>query len=123
MIFKFRRTFTVSATPHIRDKTDIPTVMYSVVAALMPAMAGAIYFFGYRAMMLIILAVATCVAAEGIIQNSEFRIQNSEKPLTIRDGSAIVTGILLAFNLPAGVSWWIPVAGSVFAVVVGKMIS
>lgn len=109
------RTFTVSATPHLRDKTDIPTVMYSVVAALMPAIVGAVYFFGYRALMLILLAVVTCVAAEGIIQKL------SGKPLTIRDGSAIVTGILLAFNLPAGVSWWIPVAGSVFAIVVGKM--
>ena len=109
------RTFTVSATPHLRDKTDIPTVMYSVVAALMPAMAGAIYFFGYKAMILILLAVASSVSAEGIIQKL------SGKPLTIRDGSAIVTGILLAFNLPAGVSWWIPVAGSVFAIVVGKM--
>ena len=109
------RTFTVSATPHLRDKTDIPTVMYSVVAALMPAIVGAVYFFGYRAMTLIILAVATCVTAEGIIQKL------SGKPLTIRDGSALITGILLAFNLPADVSWWIPVAGSVFAVVVGKM--
>lgn len=109
------RLFTVSATPHLRDETDIPTIMYSVVAALTPAMIGAIYFFGYRALMLILLAVVTCVITEGIIQKI------SGKPLTIRDGSAIVTGILLAFNLPTGVSWWIPVVGSIFSIAVGKM--
>lgn len=109
------RLFTVSATPHLRDKTNIPTIMYSVVLALVPAMAGAVYFFGYTALVLTALAVVTCVATEGIIQRL------SGKSLTIRDGSAIITGILLAFNLPVGVSWWIPVVGSFFAIAVGKI--
>ncbi len=109
------RLFTVSVTPHLRDKTTIPTVMYSVVLALLPALVGAVYFFGYQAFILVVLGVVTCVATEGIIQKL------SGKPLTIRDGSAIVTGILLAFNLPAGVPWWIPVVGSFFAIAVGKM--
>ncbi len=89
--------------------------MYSVVGAMIPAMIGAVYFFGLNAVILIALCVVTCVATEGVIQRL------SGRPLTIKDGSAIVTGILLAFNLPAGVSWWIPVAGSVFAIAVGKM--
>jgi len=109
------RIFTVSATPHLRDRTDIPTIMYSVVAALSPAIIGSVYLFGIRALMLIILAVAACVATEGVIQKL------SGKSLTMWDGSAIVTGILLAFNLPGGVSWWIQVIGSVFAIAVGKM--
>ena len=106
---------TVSAAPHVRDTTCISTIMYSVIGALVPALIGAVYFFGFRAFILIVLAVIICVVTEGIIQRL------AGKPLTIRDGSAIVTGILLAFNLPAGVSWWIPVAGGIFAVAVGKM--
>ncbi|MFC1693756.1 RnfABCDGE type electron transport complex subunit D [Candidatus Latescibacterota bacterium] len=109
------RLFTVSATPHVRDKTNIPIIMYSVVLALLPALAGAVYFFGYRALFLVILTVATCIATEGIIQKL------AGKPLTMFDGSAIVTGILLAFNLPGGVPWWIPVVGGFFAIAVGKI--
>jgi len=109
------RMFTVSATPHLRDKTTIPVIMYSVIGALLPALIGAVYFFGYRALMLTAIAVAACVLTEGIIQKL------SRRPLTILDGSAIVTGILLAFNLPGGVSWWIPVVGAVFAIAVGKL--
>ncbi|MDP2984893.1 MAG: RnfABCDGE type electron transport complex subunit D [Candidatus Latescibacter sp.] len=109
------RMFDVSATPHLRDRTDIPQIMYSVVAALMPALFGAVYFFGVRALWIISLSVLTCVAAEGIIQKL------LGKPPTIRNGSAIVTGILLAFNLPSGISWWIPVLGGVFAIGVAKM--
>ena len=109
------RMFTVSGAPHLRDKTTIPVIMYSVVAALIPALIGAVYFFGFRSLWITALAVISCVATEGIIERL------TGKPLTIRDGSAIVTGILLAFNLSAGVPWWIPVIGSVFAIAVGKM--
>jgi electron transport complex protein RnfD len=90
--------------------------MWSVVAALIPALAGAVYFFGYAALWIVGLTVAACVISEGLIQKL------SGKPLTILDGSAVVTGILLAFNLPGGVPWWIPVAGGIFAIVVGKLI-
>lgn len=109
------RMFKLSSSPHIRDKTDIPIIMYSVVGALLPALGGAVYFFGLQAAKLILLAVVTCIATEGIIGKL------SGKSLSIWDGSAIVTGILLAFNLPAGVSWWIPVVGGFFAIAVGKM--
>jgi len=109
------RTFTVSATPHLRDNTNIPTIMYSVVAALLPALAGAVYFFGVQALMLTLLAVIACMVTEAAIQKM------SGQSLTVLDGSAIVTGILLAFNLPGGVSWWIPVIGGIFAIAVGKM--
>ena len=109
------RLFTASATPHLRDRTNIPTIMYSVIAALMPAMAGAVYFFGVRALFLTALAIVTCVITEGLIEKL------SGKPLTIWDGSAILTGLLLAFNLPGGTAWWIPVIGGVFAIAVAKM--
>ena len=102
------RLFKVSATPHLRDATNIPMIMYSVVAALLPALIGAIYFFGLPALWIILLTVVSCVVAEGLVEKL------SGKPLTILDGSAIVTGILLAFNLSPGVSWWIPVVGGFF---------
>ena len=84
------RLFKVSGSPHLRDKTNIPIVMYSVIAALIPAFAGSVYFFGIQALWITLLAVITCVATEGIIGKL------TGKPLTILDGSAIVTGILLA---------------------------
>ena len=110
------RIFTVSSTPHIHDRTDVPTIMYSVVGALAPAMIGAVYFLGVRAVWIIGLSVAACLAAEAAV------CRMRGKPSSILDGSAIVTGILLAFNLPVGVSWWIPVIGGVFAVAIGKMV-
>jgi electron transport complex protein RnfD len=88
--------------------------MYSVAAALMPALAGSVYFFGVRALWITALTVITCLLTESLIQKL------SGKPLTIRDGSALVTGILLAFNLPPGIAWWIPVLGGIFAIAVGK---
>lgn len=109
------RLFKVSSSPHIHDKTDVPVIMYSVVVSLIPALAGAVYFFGLKALLIIVLSVVTCMTTEGIIEIL------SKKTLTIRDGSTVITGILLAFNLPGGIPWWIPVIGSVFAIAVGKM--
>ena len=109
------RMFNVSSSPHIRDVTDIKTIMYSVVIALMPALLGAVYFFGIAALWVVAVCVVSCLATEAIIE----RLMG--KPLTITDGSAIVTGILLAFNLPSNIPWWISVVGSAFAIGVGKM--
>ncbi|MFC1541511.1 RnfABCDGE type electron transport complex subunit D [Candidatus Latescibacterota bacterium] len=109
------KMFKLSVSPHIRDNTDVQKIMHSVILALLPAAAGAVYFFGLRALWIIVLSVVSCIATEGLIGKM------LGKPLTIFDGSAIVTGILLAFNLPVGVPWWIPVAGCVFAIAVGKM--
>jgi electron transport complex protein RnfD len=88
--------------------------MFSVAAALVPALAGAIYFFGVRALWITALTVITCLLTEAIMQRL------AGKPLNSRDGSALVTGILLAFNLPPGIAWWIPVLGGVFAITIGK---
>jgi Na+-translocating ferredoxin:NAD+ oxidoreductase subunit D len=109
------RMFTLSSSPHVRDDTDIRKIMYSVIGAMVPALIGAVYFFGVDALIVIALSVVACVATEAIIERL------AGKPLTIHDGSAVVTGILLAFNLPSGVPWWIPIAGSIFAIAIGKM--
>jgi len=105
----------VSSSPHLRDKDSVPRIMYMVVISLIPALVGSVYFFGFAALWLTVLAVISAVGTEWIIEKL------SRKPSTIYDGSAIVTGILLAFNLPAGVPWWIPVVGSIFAIGIGKM--
>jgi len=107
--------FFVSSSPHITDKDSIPKIMYGVVISLIPAALGSIYFFGIQAGWIILLAVLSAVGTEAGIQKL------MKKPVTVADGSAIVTGILLAFNVPAEVPWWIPVIGSAFAIAIGKI--
>lgn len=106
----------VSASPHIRDDVSVPRIMYSVIIALLPAVIGSYYFFGLRALWLILIAVVTAVVTEALLQKLMGR------PITVYDGSAIVTGVLLAFNLPGGVPLWMPIVGSVFAIAVGKSV-
>lgn len=106
----------VSSSPHIREDVSVPKVMYGVVIALVPALIGSVYFYGMRALFLTALACVAGLATEAVIQRAR------RVPVTIRDGSALVTGILLAFNLPPGVPWWIPVVGSVFAIAIGKQV-
>jgi electron transport complex protein RnfD len=105
----------ITPSPHIRDGMDIKRVMYAVVVALIPAAAGSVYFFGVRALVIIVLASAAAIAAEAACQKL------MRRKVTIADGSALVTGILLAFNVPPGVPYWLPVVGSVFAIAVAKI--
>ena len=104
----------VSAAPHIRSEETTQKIMFGVVISLMPAVLGSVYFFGLRALWLTILSIITAVGTEWVIQ----KLRKVE--VTVSDGSAIVTGILLAFNIPAGVPWWIPMVGSFFAMSIGK---
>jgi len=108
------RIYNVSASPHLHDSTNVKNVMWNVVLALMPALIVGIYFFGFRALALTIYSILAAVITEAII------LFLRKKPIVINDGSAIVTGILVAFNIHAGVPWWIPVVGSVFAIAIGK---
>ena len=111
-----RPRFLVSASPHIRQDVSVPRVMYGVVIALIPALVGSVYFYGRRARFRTLIACVTCRATESVIQCMR------NVPVTIADGSALVTGILLAFNLPPGVPWWMPVVGSIFAIAIGKQV-
>jgi electron transport complex protein RnfD len=89
-------------------------IMWSVVAALVPAVAASGYFFGIRAYMHIGLAVATAVAVEAVIQRLR------KVPVTAGDGSAVVTGILVAFCLPAQARWFVPIVASFIAIAIAK---
>jgi electron transport complex protein RnfD len=108
--------YTVSAAPHIKEKVSVSSIMWQVVLALLPALLVSIYFYGTKAFLLTLYGAAAAVITEAIIQ--KFR----GVPVTIKDGSAVVTGILVAFNINAAAPWWIPVVGAVFAIAIGKQI-
>jgi len=90
--------------------------MWAVVLSLLPAGVWGVYAFGLNALWVIITAILSAVATEIILQKF------SNKKITVLDGSAFLTGLLLAYNLPAGVPLWIPAAGSIFAIFVGKFV-
>ena len=108
------KSLIVSSSPHIRSNESIQRIMLDVIIALVPAMIGSVYFFGLNALKLILISVASSVFFEAITQKF------FHKEITINDLSAVITGILLAFNLPATAPWWIPVAGSAFAIIIVK---
>lgn len=106
----------VSSSPHVRSKITTNDIMLMVVIALLPATVFGIYNFGPRALLLILLSVATCVLTEYIYEKL------MKKPVTVKDFSAVVTGLLLALNLPASVSWFVPVIGGIFAILIVKQL-
>lgn len=108
--------FVVSGTPHVRSKESIQSIMRDVIIALVPATAAGIYYFGISALILIIAAIASSVIFEALCQKI------MKKPVTVSDLSAVVTGLLLAMNLPAAAPIWVAVVGSAFAIIFGKQL-
>ncbi|MCD8037146.1 MAG: RnfABCDGE type electron transport complex subunit D [Clostridiales bacterium] len=104
----------VSGTPHVRSKESIQSIMRDVVIALIPASIMGIYYFGFRALMLIVISIASSLVFEWGYEKI------LKKPITTTDFSAVLTGLLLALNLPASASWWVPIVGSFVAIVLGK---
>lgn len=106
----------VSSSPHIRSKLSTSKIMFVVIIALLPATCFGIYNFGFSAAILVAICVASCVLTELIYEKL------MKLPVTIGDLSAVVTGLLLALNLPSSLPWWIAIIGSVFAILVVKML-
>ena len=106
----------VSSHPHVRSRTDTGSIMLTVVIALLPAAGFGIYNFGLDALILILVTVASTVLTELLFEKI------CKRKITIGDYSAVVTGLLLALNLPASAPWWIGVVGGVFAILVVKML-
>ena len=104
----------VSSSPHVRSKDTTARIMLYVILALLPTTLFGIYNFGYRALIIILVTIASCVASEWIFD----RIVHKKN--TIGDLSAVVTGLLLALNLPATLPWWEAVLGGVFAIIIVK---
>ena len=109
--------FTVSPSPHVFGQQSVKSLMTGVVVALIPAFLMSLFLFGIGAILVTSIAISACVLTEYLIQKY---IMKSE--VRISDGSAIVTGLLLAFNLPSNLPWWMIIVGSVFAISIGKMV-
>lgn len=110
------KLLTVSSSPHIKGGETTTTIMSAVIISLSPALIWAVYIFGFRALTLTVISVLSCVISEFVFQKI------MKKRTTIGDLSAVVTGMLIAFNLPINTPLWAPVVGSVFAIVVVKQL-
>lgn len=113
---KINSNLIVYSAPHTVNPVDTANIMKNVVLALMPAMAVAIYVFGIRALILTVVCVASCVIFEGLTRKI------LDRPQTIGDYSAVVTGVILSFNLPSTLPLWMAVVGSFVAIVVVKQL-
>lgn len=107
---------TVSMSPHDYANDNVRKIMYGVVIAMLPALFVSVYYFGIGAIRVQLIAVASCLFFEWAIQKFLIKGKN-----TISDGSAIVTGMLLAFNVPSNLPWWIIVIGAIVSIGIGKM--
>lgn len=108
--------FTISGSPHVHGEESVSKIMYTVVLALVPAVLVSVYFFGLDAIRVLLIAVVSCLFFEWVIQ--KYIIKG---PLTITDGSAVVAGMLLAFNVPTNLPWWILVIGALVTIGIAKM--
>ena len=105
----------VSTSPHMKSKISTRKIMWGVALSLAPAGAAGIFIFGMNSLFVVIVSVAAALVTEALI------LAARKKELsTVWDGSALLTGLLLAYNLPPSVPLWLPVAGSFFAVAIGK---
>lgn len=108
-----KRILVVSSSPHLKSPDDIQSIMVDVLIALFPVALMAVFLFGYRALITMIIAMFFAMATEAIIlRNGKF----------FGDGSAAVTGLLLAMTLPPAPPWWIVAIGSIVAIAIGKQI-
>ena len=106
----------VSPSPHVRAKGKTSLIMLMVIVALLPSCVYGVLNFGMHALLILVLSTCSAVAAE-LVYELVMR-----KEITVTDGSAAVTGLLIGMNMPPMIAWWIPVIGSVFAIVVVKQL-
>lgn len=106
----------VSSSPHVRSKDTTQSIMLDVAIAMIPAAAFGVYQFGFNALLVLLVTVAACVASEYVYEKV------TKRTLTVMDMSAVVTGMILALNMPAEIPLWIPALGGVFAIVVVKQL-
>ncbi len=108
---------TVSPGPHIKSSQTTKKIMWAVILALIPAGAASIYIYGISSLNVIIVSILSCVITEALF----LRFRHKD-PKIVLDGSAILTGLLLAYNLPPDMPFWIPIIGGVVSIVLGKQI-
>lgn len=110
-------TLTIAPSPHLHGAFQTRRLMLDVAIALLPAWLVGLYFFGIGALIVTLISIVSCVGIEFLLQ----RFVMKKKELTITDGSALVTGLLLAMNVPSNLPWWIIVIGALMAIGVGKV--
>ncbi|MGE4357100.1 MAG: RnfABCDGE type electron transport complex subunit D, partial [Candidatus Omnitrophota bacterium] len=104
----------VSVSPHIKSKDSCKKIMWSVVLALIPTGIAGVFIFGFSALKVIAISITSALLTEAVIQKLR------HKKITISDGSCFITGLLLAYNLPPQIPWWLPAVGSFFAIAIAK---
>lgn len=107
---------TVSPSPHVHTELTVPQIMRAVIFAMLPAVVFSVLTFGMQALLITLMAVISCILFENIIA-----VYLLKRPASIMDGSAAITGMLLAFNLPSGLPWYLVLLGSAVAIGIGKM--
>lgn len=113
---KYYYELTISSSPHVHTPVSTQTIMRDVIIALLPALAGSVYFFGFRALMVTLISVASCVFFEW----GYCRL--TKKHSKVYDLSAVVTGILLAFVCPVTIPYWVIILGAAFAILLVKQL-
>jgi electron transport complex protein RnfD len=111
------KPYILQSSPHFRDKDSVPKIMFTVIASLIPAVCASLYFFRLRALLLLLTCVVACLATEAI-----FLWLRKKALHPLLDGSAIITGLLLALTLPPSLSLEMAVIGSVIAIAIGKQV-
>ncbi len=106
----------VSVSPHLHKNESVKKIMWMVVLSLLPTGLAGVFIFGPQSLWVILLSVISALATEAGLQFL------TKRKITISDGSAFLTGLLLAYNLPAHVPFWIPVIGSAFSIAIGKQV-
>jgi electron transport complex protein RnfD len=105
---------TISTSPHIKDRDSVQKIMWTAVISLLPAVFAGVYVFGIKALLVVLISVVSSIATESIIQ------QITHRKITVDDGSAVVTGMLLAMVIPPNVPLWMPAIGSFCSIVLAK---
>lgn len=115
-MLEIKEPLVVSVSPHFRGTDTIQRVMLDVVIALILPVVAGVYFFGGRVLWILAICVATAVCTEAVLQRL------MRKAVTVTDCSAMITGVLLALNLPPGVPYWLPAVGAIVAIAIAKMV-
>jgi electron transport complex protein RnfD len=108
--------FIVNISPHLHKGESVSRIMWRVVLSLIPSGVAGVFIFGKDVFWIILLGIITAIITEGLLQAL------SKKKVTVLDGSAVLTGLLLSYNLPPKVPLWLPVVGAFFAIAIGKQV-
>lgn len=108
--------WTISVSPHLHNRENISRIMWLVTVSLIPSGIAGVFIFGLAALRVVVFGVVSAVISEALLQKI------FKRKVAVSDGSAFLTGLLLSYNLPPAVPLWVPVAGSFFAIFIGKFV-